>query len=217
MPTSSFRGAAALALVLLVAARKPSPAPVPRLSAVVPVRPANGAIFQSDAGYAPLTSGARASTVGDVVTIVRVERMQATKSAGQTTDKAGGFGLSLPTTGLLSVLNPSDVASSGNQNFKGQGQASQSNALSGEISATVAAVYPNGTMLVHGQKALTLNRGDETVQISGLVRTADIGPDNRVSSTRIADAQISYTGKGEVARAARQGWLSRFFSRVSPF
>ncbi len=82
---------------------------------------------------------------------------------------------------------------------------------------TVAEVYPNGTMLVQGQKRVTLNRGDEFLKIKGLVRTADVDRDNRVLSTRVADAQISYTGKGDVARAGRQGWLSRFFSVVSPF
>ena len=72
-------------------------------------------------------------------------------------------------------------------------------------------------MLVEGQKRVTLNRGDEFVRIRGLVRIADVGLDNRVASTRVADAEISYTGKGDVARASRQGWLSRFFQVVSPF
>jgi flagellar L-ring protein precursor FlgH len=72
-------------------------------------------------------------------------------------------------------------------------------------------------MLVQGQKRVTLNRGDEFVRIRGLVRMADVDRDNRVASTRVADAEISYTGKGDVARAGRQGWLSRFFQVVSPF
>src|SRR3546814_5778251 len=66
-----------------------------------------------------------------------------------------------------------------------------SNRLSGEITVTVAQVFANGTMLVRGQKQLTLNRGDEYIQISGLVRPADITPDNRVASTRVADAKIN--------------------------
>jgi flagellar L-ring protein precursor FlgH len=70
---------------------------------------------------------------------------------------------------------------------------------------------------VRGEKLLTLNRGDENIRISGIVREADIGPDNRVLSTRVADARITYTGKGEIARASRQGWLQRFFSMLSPF
>ena len=72
-------------------------------------------------------------------------------------------------------------------------------------------------MLVQGQKLVTLNRGDEFIQIKGIVRIADITADNRIASTRVADARIAYTGKGDVARASRQGWLSRFFSVISPF
>ena len=106
---------------------------------------------------------------------------------------------------------------SGEQQFQGKGSAAQSNQLNGEISVTVAEVYPNGTMLVRGEKLLTLNRGDERVQISGIIRPMDIGPDNRIASTRVADANIRYVGKGEIARASHQGWLGRFFSRISPF
>ena len=122
-----------------------------------------------------------------------------------------------PTTGALSLFRESDATVSGKRNFGGTGTADQSNALSGEISVTVAEVLPNGTMIVQGQKTLTLNRGDEFVQVRGVVRPADIDRDNRVLSTRVADARISYTGRGDVARASRQGWLNRFFQTVSPF
>lgn len=179
---------------------------------------ANGSIFQSAGGYAPLTSGSLASRVGDILTISLVERTQATKSNSAKTARDGSIGLTPPTTGPLSkILDPSDIGASGTQNFKGAGDAAQSNALTGEVTVTVEKVLANGAMLVRGEKQLTLNRGDEFVQISGIVRAADIGPDNRVSSTRVADARITYTGKGEIARASRQGWLQRFFSMVSPF
>ncbi|KAK0340786.1 hypothetical protein LTR94_029058, partial [Friedmanniomyces endolithicus] len=116
----------------------------------------------------------------------------------------GGFGLTPPTTGALSLFGASDASVSGNRGFNGTGAADQSNSLTGEISVTVAEVYPNGTMLVQGQKRVTLNRGDEFVQIKGIVRTADVDRDNRVESTRVADAQIAYTGKGDVARSSRR-------------
>jgi len=180
--------------------------------------PSSGAIFQAAEGYAPLTSGARAARVGDIITIQLVEATQASKSTAANTSREGEIGLTPPSTGFLSKLfSASDASASGTQGFKGNGGASQSNSLSGEITVTVARVFPNGTMLVRGEKALTLNRGDEFVQISGLVRPADITPDNRVLSTRVADAKITYTGKGEIARASRQGWLQRFFSMISPF
>src|SRR3546814_1679253 len=99
----------------------------------------------------------------------------------------------------------------GNSTFGGKGQATQSNTLSGEISVTIAEVYPNGTMLVRGEKLVTLNRGDEYIRIAGIVRPEDITADNRILSTRVADARITYSGTGEIARASRQGWLQRFF------
>ncbi len=178
----------------------------------------NGAIFQSATGYAPLVSGGRAASVGDVITILLVERTDASKSSSSATNRSGSAGIAPPTTGLFSKLfSASDAATSGSQSFTGKGNAAQSNALSGEITVTVAKVLANGTLLVRGQKGLTLNRGDEFVQISGLVRPGDISPDNRVLSTRVADARITYTGRGDVQRASRAGWLSRFFSVISPF
>ncbi|MBR2170928.1 flagellar basal body L-ring protein FlgH [Sphingopyxis sp.] len=180
-----------------------------------PSAPANGSIFQGS--YVALTSGGRAGAVGDIVTIQLVERTAATKSNAAGTQRDGDIGLTPPTTGPLSLFNPSDIAMGGSQAFKGKGDASQSNALSGEVSVTIAAVYPNGTMFVRGEKLLTLNRGDERVQISGIIRAIDISPDNRILSTRVADAKIRYVGKGEIARASQQGWLQRFFSIISPF
>lgn len=182
-----------------------------------PPPPADGAIYQASAGYAPLYEGWRARRVGDPLTIVLVERTLATKSASSKLDSKADLGIDPPAVGPLSFVPPNSLKAAGNRGFTGTGQTDQSNSLSGEVSVTVAAVYPNGTMLVQGGKRVTLNRGDEFVQIRGIVRTADIDAENRVASTRVADAQIAYTGKGDVARASRQGWFSRFFSVISPF
>ena len=179
--------------------------------------PADGAIFHAAAGYAPLTSGARAAMVGDVLTILLVEKTQALKSNTASTDRSGNISVTPPPTGPLSFLKGTDFSAGSGGKFDGKGAATQSNQLTGEISVTVAEVHPNGTMLIRGEKMLTLNRGDEMIRISGLVRAADIGFDNSVLSTRVADARITYSGKGEIARASSQGWLGRFFSRVSPF
>lgn len=221
MPTSSFKMTMLAPFCLLGAClgggAGPSPEYRPTLAPPPPPAAANGAIFQASLGYAPLTSGNRAAMVGDILTIVLVERTQAAKSNAAITDRDGEIGLNPPATGPLSLFDPSDVKMGGNSSFNGKGEATQSNRLSGEISVTVAAVYPNGTMLVRGEKLVTLNRGDEYIRISGLVRGSDIGPDNRIASTRVADARITYSGRGELARASRQGWLQRFFTMVSPF
>jgi flagellar L-ring protein precursor FlgH len=183
----------------------------------LPAAPADGAIFHASMGYAPLTSGARASMVGDLVTIVLVEATQAQKSNSADTSRSSTIGLTPPTTGPLSFFSSTDATMGGNGVFKGKGDAAQSNALTGAITVTIAQILPNNVFLVRGEKHLTLNRGDEVIQIAGLIRAADIDSTNSVLSTRVANAQINYTGKGEIARASTQGWLGRFFSRVSPF
>ena len=184
--------------------------------AIEPVA-ANGAIFQVASGYSALTNGTRASQKGDIITILLVEQTRASKSNSASKDRNGGFSLAPPATGLFSLFSPSDVASSGTQNFSGSGSADQSNSLKGQISVTVAETYPNGTMLVRGQKLTSLNRGDEHTQFSGLVRAIDVSADNTVPSTKVADARIIYGGTGEIASASKQGWLQKFFSFVSPF
>lgn len=177
----------------------------------------DGAIFQAAHGYAALTSGTRAAMVGDIITIQLVERTAATKSNSASTSKSGNFGLAPPTTGPLALFDASDINMGGDQSFSGSGRAAQTNSLFGEISVTIAEVYPNGTMKVKGEKLLNLNRGQEYIQMTGIVRAADISADNRVLSSRVADAKISYSGTGEIARASKQGWLQKFFSTISPF
>ncbi len=214
MPTRTSKALALLPVLLLGACGVGTPASAdyrPTVSAPPPpMRVATGAIFQAENGYAPLTSGTRASMVGDIITIALVERTQAAKSNSAGTSRTGSIGLTGPSTGPLDFFNPSDARASGDLAFSGKGSAEQSNTLSGEITVTVAEVFPNGTMLVRGEKLVTLNRGDEYIRISGLVRPQDV-------TTRVADARITYSGSGEIAVASRQGWLQRFFSAVSPF
>src|SRR5690606_31004043 len=82
---------------------------------------ANGSLFQASLGYTPLPSGARATSVGDIITIVLVERTQATKSNSADTSRNGNIGLTPPTTGVLSKLfSASDVAMGGQSGFTGK-------------------------------------------------------------------------------------------------
>jgi flagellar L-ring protein precursor FlgH len=79
-------------------------------------------------------------------------------------------------------------------------------------------VQSNGNLVVVGDKTLKLNQGDEFIHISGVVRSADVTTNNTVTSDKIADARISYSGKGVIANANHMGWLTRFFNSVlSPF
>src|SRR5262245_38019677 len=89
---------------------KVDPEYAPTYSQPLAPRPANGSIFQVDDGYAPLTSGARASRVGDMLTIVLAERTQASKSNAAKTNRSGDISLTPPTTGILSkIIDPTDI------------------------------------------------------------------------------------------------------------
>jgi flagellar L-ring protein precursor FlgH len=180
-------------------------------------RPADGAIFNVSAGYIGLVEGRRAHAVGDTLTIILTEQLNASKSAAATTQKNGGFNVVPPTAGPLSFLDPNALKASGGSSFNGQGNATQTSTLGGEVSVTIAEVRPNGTALVVGEKRLLLSQGQEWVQLSGIVRIGDIDADNRVRSTQVADARVTYTGNGSIGRASREGWLSKFFSAINPF
>ncbi len=198
------------------------PKPKPGFEAAVPAaqpapRVADGGIFSVSAGYAPLHDGRRARAVGDPITITLVESTTTAKSAGSKTQRSGGFGITPPTSGPLGFLNPNALKASGESSFNGQGNASQTSSLDGEVTVTIAEVRPNGTALVRGEKRLLLSQGQEWIQFAGIVRLADIDADNRIASSRVADARIEYAGDGAVSRASRQGWLSKFFSAISPF
>jgi flagellar L-ring protein precursor FlgH len=190
-------------------ATTPAPLPAPRA--------ADGAIFNAAAGYAPLVEGNRARAVGDPLTIVLVEQTTSSKSAGSKTQRGGGASITPPTAGLLSFLDPNALKAASQSSFNGQGNATQTSTLAGEVSVTIAEVRPNGTALLRGEKRMLLSQGEEWVQISGIVRLADISPDNRIASSQIADARIRYAGNGAIQRAGREGWLSKFFNIVSPF
>jgi flagellar L-ring protein precursor FlgH len=197
---------------------KPPPGFEPALPAPQPApRAPDGAIVNLAAGYAPLIHGHRARAVGDPLTILLVEETTTAKSAGAKTQRKGDASITPPSAGLLSFLNPNALKAGSQGSFNGQGNAAQTSSLVGELTVTLAEVRTNGTALVRGEKRLLLSQGQEWIQFAGIVRLADLDADNRILSTRVADARIEYAGNGQIQRASRPGWLSRFFSAISPF
>ncbi|WP_070341743.1 flagellar basal body L-ring protein FlgH [Pseudomonas aeruginosa] len=186
----------------------------------------NGAIYQ--AGFEQnLYDDRKAFRVGDIITITLNEKTQASKKANSDIQKDSKtkMGLTSLFGSGMTTNNPiggGDLSLSaeygGSRDAKGDSQAGQSNSLTGSITVTVAEVLPNGILSVRGEKWMTLNTGNELVRIAGLVRADDIATDNTVSSTRVADARITYSGTGAFADASQPGWLDRFFlSPLWPF
>ena len=213
-------GAIGLTLIASPAVAKPNPPAgfEAALPVAVPVaRAPDGGIFDVSAGYAALTEGLRARAVGDPLNIVLVEQTTTSKSAGAKTQRGGSASIIPPGAGPLSFLNPEALKASSQSSFKGDGSAMQASSFAGELSVTIAEVRANGTALVRGEKRMLFSQGREWIQFSGIVRLADIDPDNRIASTRVADARIEYAGNGAIQRASREGWLSKFFNMISPF
>jgi flagellar L-ring protein precursor FlgH len=187
----------------------------------------NGAIYQS--GYeVSWFEDIRARRVGDLLTVTLVENTAANKSAKSSATKDNSISVANPTilgstpqfdaSGLLPLASNRDnnlafELDSAND-FSGEGSASQSNALSGNITVTVIEVLPNRNLYVRGEKRIGINQGNEYIRLSGIVRPQDITPQNTIESTRIADPTIVYVGEGMVADANTMGWLARFFNSV---
>jgi flagellar L-ring protein precursor FlgH len=184
-------------------------------------KPTNGAIYQSGREVA-LFENPIAHHVGDIVTIVLNEQTAAQKSSSTNTNKSTtdalpgmtilGKALTVHGVPILSN-NISDSAK-----FAGEGDSSQSNSLQGYVTVTVQKVLPNGNLYVKGEKWVGINQGQEYVRMTGVIRPIDLAPDNSIDSSKVANAKFAYGGKGALADANAQGWLSRFFnSPWTPF
>ncbi|MEL7445613.1 MAG: flagellar basal body L-ring protein FlgH [Pseudomonadota bacterium] len=176
-----------------------------------------GAIFQVTNGYAGLHVGTRARSIGDMVTILLVESTSTSKSTSGATNREGGLSLTPPIAGPLDFLNPDALKAAGEASFTGQGNAAQRSQLNGAVAVTIAAIYPNGTAEVVGEKHMSLSQGKEWVQFAGRIRLIDISAENTLPSSRVANARIIYSGNGVVQQASKPGWLSRFFNFITPF
>jgi len=198
-----------------------APMAAPPAAIVAPAAPASeGSIY---AGRSlRLFEDNKARDVGDLVTIVLVENTSARAQANTSVSKESSIDMAAPTIAGVPITykgNPIlEASATGSRDFKGAGNSTQSNRLNGSVTATVVQNLGNGNLLVRGEKQVRLNQGDELIQVQGIVRTADIGPDNRISSDRVGDAQIVYGGRGTLARSNAMGWLGRFFnSAVYPY
>ncbi|MBD3619596.1 MAG: flagellar basal body L-ring protein FlgH [Chromatiales bacterium] len=186
-----------------------------------PAPEANGSIYQARQSMF-LYEDARARNVGDILTVVLVERTQASKSASTSTSKDSSVGMAAPSIfGEPITRNGRAILSAdieGSRSFDGEGGSSQRNQLDGAITVVVVDVLPNGNLVVEGEKWIGINQGEEQIKVTGVVRPQDIQNDNSVISTKLGNANIAYRGKGALADANAQGWLSRFFnSPIWPF
>ena len=186
-----------------------------------PPPPPPGTVYNT-AGSFDLFMDLRARAIGDILTVMLVERTNASKESSTSTAKGSSVDTGFPviagrpvTAGGTPIFNNEFESET---TFDGQADSSQSNRLDGSITVTVAERLPNGNLLVRGEKLITINQGEEFIRLEGIVRPVDIGPENTVPSTKVADAAITYSGRGNLQATNKPGWLTRFFnSPIFPF
>jgi len=180
-------------------------------------RPANydnGSIYQPRS--ISLFADPKPYRIGDVLTVILQESTSASKTADTTTRKEDSLDIPSPTifgaTPTYKGNSLFNMSIEPKREFSGEAESTQSNNLTGQITVTVVDILPNDNLVVQGEKWFTLNQGKEYIRIAGVVRPLDVQPDNTITSSKLADAQIAYSGEGFLADANNQGWFGQFLN-----
>ena len=189
-------------------------APVKPVSQTGPTQYSDS-IYQSGSAWF-LLEDIKPRRVGDMLTVTLQEKTDAKKKADTDTKKATDNSitaatlLGAPITASDREVFATDLSSA--YDFSGEGESNQSNSLTGSVTVSVVEVLVNGNLVVQGEKWIHINQGEEYIRLRGIVRPSDINPDNTISSERVANAEIQYSGEGAIADTNEQGWLAKFFN-----
>ena len=179
----------------------------------------DGSLWSEDRPQSFLFSDFKAGRVGDVVTVRIVESSKGNKNASTKTEKDSSLSTSISAFfGMPSdKLSQASVGAETSEKHDGAGSTSRSSELTAVITARVIDVMPNGNLVIDGRREVVVNNETQLLYVTGIVRPEDIGPNNTVLSSYIADAKITYTGSGVVSDKQRVGWFVRLLDKVWPF
>ncbi|MFZ2738488.1 MAG: flagellar basal body L-ring protein FlgH [Burkholderiaceae bacterium] len=181
-------------------------------------REATGAIYNGRQSERFFGRG-QSFQIGDVITVLLNESTQAARTQnGKVSRTASNDIPALSTNFLKGGLLQGDAKMLGSTiKNEGVGTADQTASLTGSIAVSVIEVMSNGNLVLRGEKQLALTEGSEIIQVGGIVRPDDIAPNNTVQSRRLANAQITYRGTGDMAAATRTGWGTSALLKIWPF
>ena len=177
-------------------------------------------------GQAGLFEDPVAGRIGDILVVKIDEKDLASNNADTKLDKSDDTSYGMPAAfGFIAALkakypdvDPAKLfATSSSQKFSGQGSTARSGQVSATLPVRVRQILPSGDLFVEGTKVVMVGAEEKHIYLSGIVRRIDIAEDNTVSSSPIADAEIEYTGRGDVSDTQRRGWASRALSKIWPF
>jgi len=201
-----------------------------RLTAIPPqvekTRPdySNGSIWQTSSSG--LVEDFKARTIGDTVTVVITEQASASKTATTSTNRTTAvhagipnlLGLETNMTGIKNWMDLSNLVNADTSSkYDGSGSTTRKENLNATITARVVDVLANGNLLIEGRRNVKVNNEDQIIVLEGVVRPKDISSENVIFSAQIADARISYSGKGIISDRQRPGWLMNILDYIWPF
>jgi len=162
----------------------------------------------------------KAAGTGDILTIVISESVAATnsqskKSSRDSTVSDAVSSFLYPTTGLHNGALPS-VSLSGKAAYDGGGDVSNNQSVTSRAAVLVSDVLPNGNMVIEGVRVVTFSGETQYVVLHGIVRGDDVGSDNTVQSSNIADARVEFISEGQLTDAQKRGWLSKLYEKLRP-
>jgi flagellar L-ring protein precursor FlgH len=183
-----------------------------------------GSLWRDGRPASMLFTDARALHANDLVVINVEEVANASRSTDTNMDRSSSSSAKIDAfLGMLKKLKISstdsgfNIGGSSAGSFKSQGSTDRSESLTATVPAVVMKVLPNGNLFVEGHRAILVNSEEHHFYISGVVRPIDIDQQNSVKSSVVADAQIEFTGRGDLSDNQKQGWLSRYLGWIWPF
>jgi len=187
-------------------------------------KPADGSLYAEGAGG--LYEDAVAGRIGDILVIKIDEKDLASSQADTKLNKSDQTTYGVPAAiGLVAAIqkkfpdiDPAKLLATANeQKFTGNGAVQRQGTVLATLPVRVRQILPSGDLFIEGTKIVMVGHEEKHIYLSGIVRRIDISEDNTVPSSRIADAEIEYTGRGDVSDTQRRGWLSRVVGKLWPF
>jgi flagellar L-ring protein precursor FlgH len=200
--------------------------PLEEIHDAEPIAREDGSLWQR--GNRSMFSDRKARDVGDIVTVLISETASASKQASTSTDRSTNMSAGIPNffglenseifSGETPSIDPSNLVNAEFSNgFDGAGSTSRKEALSASLTTQVVGRYPNGQLKIRGGKEVMVNNEVQIIYLTGIIRPVDITAANTVSSAKILNARISYTGKGSISDKQKPGWAMRVLDNVWPF
>lgn len=189
---------------------------------IVPASYSTGNSFWQDSGV-DLFRDPRATKIGDVVTIKIAIKDKASLDNNTNRSRAGTSDLKIGATYDFNTIlkGKGDASLDGSVDSKtttdSKGAIQRSESIELLVAAVVTDVLPNGNLVISGSQEVRVNFEVRVLSVSGLVRPRDISTDNSVSYEKIAEARISYGGRGRITEVQQPGVGQQIVDLLRPF